>query len=613
MSSDLPGPSPGPPIPAVPPRPRRPPEPPAPSRRLIDHHAGPPRGTATRYLCAAGYLDRTFRDAVIAELVEHPYRVPAPSPGTDLVRVLHECLRARRAPFLAGLAMLGVLAFGVLSGHWSATLLALLTVALLRLVGAGASAATVVPPDETVRTRSSARRTLGSAGQLAAAVVLAGLLVSVWVPTQNGRTLFEREMLPRLPADMPFTVTAPRLAAYVAILFMLWVVGVVWRCRTLFLLGDRDGPLSGRAAAVRTRVPSLKPVYATLRSQQSGPELLYRDHAPLVGLGVPLEDWAIALELVPARKSDGQPVLPRTINAAMLHQAINAAVLDLGRGREYPGDGLHRLTVGDRVFRPGLRRGPATDWLGGMSVPVPGTNGAVRLDHRWATALDLFGHERLRHFLTIRIGSWQEEVVTTVLVRAITQGKVLHLEWQPYLLPPTAIAYRVVDSFAPLDLLADGPTVMGQAAWGLGRDMGSAIGQIFGTWASAARAMRNRGRYRRLVRDGYAVNHAPAISVRELGAEEKFQNVFQEADVQRFLSTVWVRTQTAVLTLLKERGYDVSAFEQQAQNIVNNNINNGTQINGGTQHGPVAGGPGARARVTPPQPRVGARSGSRAT
>ncbi|GCD40195.1 membrane protein [Streptomyces chrestomyceticus JCM 4735] len=502
MSSDWPGPSPGPPIPAVPPRPRRPPEPPAPSRQLIEHHAGPPRGTATRYLCAAGYLDRTFRDAVIAELVEHPYRVPAPSPGTELVRVLHECLRARRAPFLAGLAMLGVLAFGVLSGHWSATLPALLTVALLRLIGAGASAATVVPPDETVRARSSARRTLSAAGQLAAAVVLAGMLVSVWVPTQNGRTLFEREVLPRLPADTPFTVTAPGLAAY---------------------------------------------------------------------------------------------------------------VLELGRGREYPGDVLHRLTVGDRVFRPGLRRGPATDWLGGMSAPVPGTGGAVKLDHRWATALDLFGHERLRRFLTIRAGSWQEEVVTTVLVRAITQGKVLHLEWQPYLLPPTATAYRVVDSFAPLDLLADGPTVMGQAAWGLGRDMGAAIGQIFRTWASAARAMRHRGRYRRLVRNGYAVNHAPAISVREFGAEEKFQNVFQEADVQRFLSTVWVRTQTAVLTLLKERGYDVSAFEQQAQNIVNNNINNGTQINGGTQHGPVAGGPGARARVTPPQPRVGARSGSRAT
>ncbi len=58
--------------------------------------------------------------------------------------------------------------------------------------------------------------------------------------------------------------------------------------------------------------------------------------------------------------------------------------------------------------------------------------------------------------------------------------------------------------------------------------------------------MRHRGRYRRLVRDGYAVNHAPAVSVRELGAEEH---------------------------------------------------NEGVQISGGTQYGPVAGGREAWATV----------------
>ncbi|CAM5644099.1 hypothetical protein SALBM135S_02973 [Streptomyces alboniger] len=612
MCSALPGPFPDPPIPVVPPSRTRSAAPPAPSRQRIEHHAGPPRGTATRYLCAAGHLDRLFRDAVITELVEHPHRVPPPTPGTDLTRVLHESLRARRAPFVAGLAMLGILALGVLSRHWSATLLALLTVAVLRLIGADASAATFRLPVETVRRHSSARRAMGVAGGLIATAVLAAVLVSLWGPSRDGLTLFEREVLPHLPAHLPDAVTAPRTEAYVVILAMLWLVGVVWRFRTLYLLGDRHGPLSSGVTAVRTRIPSLKPVYAKLRSQQNGPELLYRDHAPLVGLGVPLDDWAVVLELVPANGADGEPVTPQPIDAAVLHRAISTAVLDLSRGPEYPGDGLHRLTVGDRVFRPGLRRGPTADWLDGMSVPVAGINGAVTLDRRWANALDLYAHERLRRFLAIRIGSWQEEVVTTVLVRAITQGRVLHLEWQPYLLPPTATAYRAVDSFPPVDPLSDGPVVMGQAAWGLGRDMGAAIGQLFNTWASVARARRNRSRYRRLVRDGYAVNHAPVISVRELGAEAEFQNAFQELDVQRFLSTVWTRTQTAVLTELKNRGYDVSAFEQQAQNIVNN-INNGTQISGGTQHGAIAGGPGARARVTPPQPRVGARPGSRAT
>ncbi|GAA2916511.1 hypothetical protein GCM10020221_10540 [Streptomyces thioluteus] len=104
------------------------------------------------------------------------------------------------------------------------------------------------------------------------------------------------------------------------------------------------------------------------------------------------------------------------------------------------------------------------------------------------------------------------------------------------------------------------------------------------------------------MRCGYAVNHAPTISVRELGAETRFQNVFQEFDVDRFLSTLWVRAQTAVHTELKARGYDVSEFEQQAQNIVNNMVH----ITGGAHNSVIAAGKGARANVTAPPARMGA-------
>ncbi|MBH1937531.1 hypothetical protein I5Q34_25220 [Streptomyces sp. AV19] len=614
MCPAAPGQPPGPPIPGSSPPPDPPDRPPAPSRPLIEHHAGPPGGTATRYLCAAAHLDRAFRDAVITELVEHPHRVPAPSPGTDLVRVLHECLRARRAPFLAGLAILAVLAAGALWGSWSATLLVLLTVVLLRLTGAGSDATAVALPDEVAHVRSFPGRVVQFVGQMVAVFLLTSVLVSVWVPVEGGLTVFEREVLARLPADVASVVAAPGPGAYVTLLTLLWLIGVVRRYRVLGLLGDRKGPLSGSAPAPGTRVPSLRRVYSALRSQQDGPELLYRDRAPLIGLGLPLEGWSIALELVPAKDpaedpaedpakdEDGGPLAPDPVDAAVLHRAITTAVLDLGRGPGYPGDALHRLTVGDRVFRPGMRRGPAGAWLGGMSVRTPG--GSVTLDERWARALELYGHERLRHFLAIRVGSWQEDVVTTVLMRATTQGGVLHLEWQPYLLPPTALAYRAVDSFAPADPLVDGLTVMGQAAWGLGRDMGAALGQVLDTLGSAVRAAHNRCHYRRLVRCGYDVDHAPTVSVRELGAETQFRHVFQEFDVDRFLSTLWVRTQTAVHKELKQRGYDVSEFEQQAQHIVNN-ITNGVQINGGTQNGPVTGGPGARTRVTAPRPRVG--------
>ena len=54
---------------------------------------------ATRYLCAAAYLNSTFRERAIDELLEERYVALAPAPGIDLVAVLGHCLTARGRAF----------------------------------------------------------------------------------------------------------------------------------------------------------------------------------------------------------------------------------------------------------------------------------------------------------------------------------------------------------------------------------------------------------------------------------------------------------------------------------------------------------------------------------
>lgn len=51
---------------------------------------------ATRYLCAAAYLDSTFRDYVIRELIEERHKAVGPSHGVDAVAVAKHCLAVRR-------------------------------------------------------------------------------------------------------------------------------------------------------------------------------------------------------------------------------------------------------------------------------------------------------------------------------------------------------------------------------------------------------------------------------------------------------------------------------------------------------------------------------------
>ena len=77
----------------------------------------PSRTDSTRRLCAAAYLDSTFRDHVITQLVEDRHSAIAATPGVDPQPVLKHCLIARRRKtirdiVLSGLAIL-VLLFAV--------------------------------------------------------------------------------------------------------------------------------------------------------------------------------------------------------------------------------------------------------------------------------------------------------------------------------------------------------------------------------------------------------------------------------------------------------------------------------------------------------------------
>lgn len=77
---------------------------------------GPRATDTTRYLCAAAYQDRAFRDRVIEQVIEERHRAIGPSYGVDLGAVTRHCLIARslqvrRDVLLTGLFLLMVLLF----------------------------------------------------------------------------------------------------------------------------------------------------------------------------------------------------------------------------------------------------------------------------------------------------------------------------------------------------------------------------------------------------------------------------------------------------------------------------------------------------------------------
>src|SRR5437667_11875683 len=73
---------------------------------------GPSRTDSSRYLCAAAYLDKPFRDQAIAQLLEGRHRAVAAMPGVDTASVLKHCLAARRRKTVRDLILTGLAVVG---------------------------------------------------------------------------------------------------------------------------------------------------------------------------------------------------------------------------------------------------------------------------------------------------------------------------------------------------------------------------------------------------------------------------------------------------------------------------------------------------------------------
>ncbi|WP_095936148.1 hypothetical protein [Streptomyces sp. Tue6028] len=507
---------------------------------------------ATRLLCAGAHLDSAFRARVIDELVGHEERPAAPSLGVDVVAVLAHALRARRREASTGVALLVIWAsflavetsvadpggIAMLSGSVAVLYYASVCVLLWLARAASGWGTTMyaVSRDETARLHLPRRAT-------------------AWGLTFVARFLelgYWTYALASLPDD-PFALLFPLLMAF--------VVGL-HRARVAEVMGVE----LARDAFARTSVPlprgserETRIARAVTWEQHAG-VALYDAYRPFVGAGKPYEPWSFAMEITPARKAgdsldgllpdqrvDGSANGQRTAVRLTNRQILDLVVPKLEALRDSAArtsrDRLKDLEVEEFVYLPsGVGR------YEGVYEP---SSARAHLDG----AVDEGGEAR-RHFLRIRIGAWDEQVVVSVLVRVHTQGGMLVLEVVPHVLGPVDEEYRRVDAIAAA---RDGGTRREVVRTLLSAPATGVVAGLSGlfTLVQCLRVW--------LARPEQAPPDAPLVSVREMGSTDRL-SLFQEMDVSRYIKTVQDRIASGVREALRRSGCETGLFEQ---NIVN--------------------------------------------
>ncbi len=479
---------------------------------------------ATRLLSAGAYLEKGFRAGVIRELVTDHYRVVAPSYGYDAVTVLAHALAARS---LRRKQLLGVFLGEVLD---------------LILLDKGV---------------------LGAPG---------AVLIALWLPWAFA---FLRRV-----ATMQALIT--------------------W-------LSPRAEPSSGAGdyeydfPASRSMPPDLVEKIALEQSGGQREIIFARDRVrPFVGAGWEHDEWTAAALLLPMKADptlqaflrdeedddeseiEQPPMIPFTV-AEISEYVAQRLESELRDDAPY-GEQIENLVVERRRYsRAGalpIKKRLFWRWRGVLLLP-PDT---VNEFESFRLIEDREQYNAAREYLCIRVGSWDQEVVTSIFVGFDIRGNTLYSEFFPHVMPPVQLSFHLVDrlpqrlSAGMLLRMAIGiplglPRQAYLAMWGALR-AGWAKLRVFGRAAIGLVGVVDGSDFRLGRYSVDLVDTGALASLRELAASPVYHHFFQKADRDKYVQVVQRRLLEVVRDFLIEHNIDVYDHDARGTTILDKSTRN---------------------------------------
>jgi hypothetical protein len=545
---------------------------------------------ATRYLCAAAYLDPSFMRQVLEQVLYPAHRGVAPSYGIDVAPIARHCLRAhRRVLTRDGIVTVLLGAIVVFAPAELVTPLLVLygAVLLLRLLGA-----------VTSRDLSSVIGTLLVLLGTWLLFLLNGRLAASSAPSFDVVVDANGDLVPVEVGGGGGANTAIVVVMAVAVVGVLAVHRVMVHATVV-----NDLQRERFSASAAPEAPAwAKRRLGYLENVRDSNVTVFSESVltkPFVGSGQIARAWSFA---IPLRQATG-PFVPNPLgslhdgagarpsrtegdfSALVLYERIRRAIAGLSTADLPENERLHSLSIRDRVYVSGMLPESSPYLDPDSHLPV------TRVD--WDQVLRVASGERgpERHYQVTRISAWEGEVEVSVFIYTTVQGSMLFLELVATVLPSIKPAYHEIDAYESLNV--------GVVA----RCAGSAVLDLLRVAPMApvhlaedavrglTRTMRAH-QEERSISDRLCFDYGARMSVRELGARQS-PVYFQNLDAEQRVALVERRVIASVVDTLEEFGLDPQEFGSRVMNLYNSTLISNSSV----QNSAVASGTGTMAKI----------------
>jgi uncharacterized membrane protein len=558
---------------------------------FFSHAAAPPRDTlaqpspmsnATRYLCAAAYLDPGFANNAIEHLVAS-HRAVVPSRGIDLIPIMRHCLKARKAQLTRDTILTGLLILSIVLAFPVLILFLIVTFSLAFL------------PDPQWGSKTMGKRAVAGAASVGAGavfVIVVGLIALFALLSYMSSKLSSGGGLP-IPS---FLDAALYLSPVLIIAFV--VVLVVYSHARFKTLGEWLRP--GAQAPHFTRSSDRAETrLAEIDGAQHGNLTLYGGEDPFLGTGItPLNwhqisekekpgdrAWSIAIELIREGTEPGLFGKNRqgqvSIDPVELHTVLRQRLLHLNDPGLLQGQRVTQLSVDDHVVGEGHFEWTSQLVDQGRKIPYSQVspeaiaalirNPQARLRHYQRVSVSDEGQTVLAQQQPV-IGSVDQEVVVSAFVYVAVEGHMFYLQFVPTSLAPILDYYRVIDALPKLGSAKFTARVVLSAAR---TSFADTLGAPYRAYRMLRTMWKESKTFREELtrsRDFVYADIGARTSIRQLGARAYPRTFIQQLDITKYTQIIERLVLDTVLDFLVDKGVDTRAYRQSAQMVYNSGI-----------------------------------------
>jgi hypothetical protein len=537
---------------------------------------------ATRYLCAAAYLDSAFANPVIGELVGS-HRAVVPSRGVDLIPVIRHCLKARKMQLVRDVLLSVLLFFGLFVATGPLILMMIIAFFLSFL------------PKPRWERRSLGNKVLAAVAGVAAIAIIA-TIAGIFA-----LLLYVRSKVESPGGGLPLPGLGLTAGSALGGLIYFCAVGgtlgyyCYLRNKALGEWLDPDAqapPFTRSSERVEKRL-------AEINAAQYGNLTLYSDEDPFLGsgetpfkwrkadekIGANERAWSISIELnregAPRNLLDPTPRGRVRIDPVELHIALRKRLIELDDPALPPNERITALSVDDHVAGEGHFRWDSPLVDNSKLIPYSQVSGEA------VTALIRNPQARLRYYQRVSIsdegqtvlaqnqpviGSVDQEVVVSAFVYVAVEGHMFYLQFVPTSLSPIGDYYHAIDHLPKPSSGKFLTKVALDAARTSLRDLLGAFPRLFRTLLMMWQEWRYFNEELTHSADYVNADIGARISVRQFGARLSPRTYIQQLDVSKYTQIIERLVLETVLDFLVAKGVDTTAYRASAQAIYNSGI-----------------------------------------